>query len=185
MVAPANFTKFTNIAFVMGEVMSQLGLAVPTMFVGSQDQNVTQLLSLLTSAGQDLCTMEDWQFLHKTFTLNLVPGQTYYSLPDDWNGFVSSTMWNNTQRLPVIGPLTPQVWRMLKARLISGTTISLEYRIVGNRIELYRPSNTADVIQADYYSRGWLQDAPRRRSGTTFRTTRTLLCWTAVFSSCF
>jgi hypothetical protein len=143
MVAPSNFTKFANVAYVMNSALSEMGLPVPSsgQFVGSQDQTVVQMLGLLSSAGQDLCTMFDWQFLHKTFTLNLVVGQTLYPLPADWNGFVNDTFWNNTTRLPLIGPVPPSIWRML------------------NQIELYNPAQATDMCQADYYSRGWLQDS--------------------------
>lgn len=159
MATSANFTKFTDVSTIMNLVLPELGLANPGQYTTSQDQNVMQLLALLTGAGQDLCTMHDWQMLHKEWALTLVPGKTAYDLPEDWNDYVDDTMWNQTTRLPVVGPLTPQLWRLLKARLISGSTITLQYRIIGNQLVLYNVPTSATVLNADYYSRGWVRDA--------------------------
>lgn len=151
------FTKFGTCSQVMKQLMSELGLTAPTTFNGSTDTTVTQLISFLTAAGQDLCLMTDWQMLHKTWTLTL-DGSTTYSLPADWNSFVDATFWDNTSRWPVLGPIPPQIWRLLKARLLGGNTVSLQFRITGNVFELYYPGAVGDVIQADYYSRGWVTD---------------------------
>lgn len=150
------FTKYGTVATVMQKAMSELGLTAPNAFVGSVDPTVTQLLNYLTSTGQDLCLMNDWQYLHKEWTQILAPAQTVYPLPVDWNSFVDSTMWNNASSLPVIGPLTPQVWRLLKARFSGGTTISLQYRIIGNTFTLFQAPSAANTIQADYFGRGWI-----------------------------
>jgi len=153
------FTKFSTLTVVMGRIMSELGLNTPASYVGNTDTTTAQILNLLTSAGQDLCMMTDWQYLHKEWTQVLAPAVTDYDLPDDWNSFVDSTMWNQASSLPVIGPLTPQVWRLLKARFAGGATISLQYRITGNQFILFQAPSAADTLMADYYSRGWILQA--------------------------
>lgn len=153
------FTKFSTVAVVLAKTYRELGLTVPTSFVGNTDVTASQIVEFLTAAGQDLCMMNDWQYLHKEWSQVLVPGQSDYALPTDWNSFVDSTMWDNTARWPVIGPLTPQIWRMLKARLLGGNTISLQYRITGNMLHLYYPAASADTVVSDYYSRGWILGA--------------------------
>lgn len=158
------FTKFTTVSVVLGKVFRELGLTVPSTFVGNTDITAAQLVEFLTSAGQDLCTMTDWQMLHKEWTVTLTSATTY-PLPADWNSFVDDTMWDNTSRWPVLGPITPQVWRMLKARLLGGNTISLQYRIVGNQLVLYAAGAVGDMVVSDYYSRGWLLQA----DGVTYR----------------
>lgn len=150
------FTKFGTISVVMSRIVSELGLNTPASFVGNVDLTISQLMSFFTSAGQDLCTMTDWQYLHKEWTLPIVPPNVNYALPVDWNSFVDATMWNNSTSLPVIGPLTPQVWRMLKARFAGGMTISIQYRIIGNQLVLFQAPGSAMNITTDYYSRGWL-----------------------------
>lgn len=153
------FTKYSTVSVVMTKAMSEMGLTAPNAFVGSTDPTITQILTYLTSAGQDLCLMGDWQYLHKTWTQVLAPAQTDYPLPVDWNSFVDSTMWNDASSLPVIGPLTPQIWRLLKARFAGGTTISLQYRIVQNTFTLFQAPSAANTLQADYFSRGWLLES--------------------------
>jgi hypothetical protein len=100
--------------------------------------------------------MTDWQYLHSEWTQVLVPATLTYALPTDWNGFVSGAGWDNTSTFPLIGPLTPQIWRMLKARSTT-STIAIQYRIVGNQMVLMA-SPPADTVKFDYYSRGWLID---------------------------
>ena len=162
------FTKYLTVSSLMTRVMGELGLTTPAAFNGSTDLTVTQILKFLTSAGQDLCTMTDWQYLHKEWTQVLTPGTFSYALPTDWNGFVSGAMWDNTSRWPVLGPLTPQIWRMMKARLVGGTNISLQYRIIGNLVTFLQ-SPPADTIVSDYYSRGWIIDGVQVPPGTIFR----------------
>lgn len=150
------FTKFLTVSQAMTQIMGELGLSAPSSFVGSTDDTVTQLLTFLNSAGQDLCTMTDWQMLHREWTVVLTSA-TSYDLPADWNSFVDSAMWDNTSRWPVLGPVTPQIWRMLKARLLGASSISLIYRIIGNKFIVYN-SQPGDTLVSDYYSRGWIQD---------------------------
>jgi hypothetical protein len=159
------FTKFGTVSTVLGRITSELGLATPASYVGNTDTTTAQVLNMLTSAGQDLCLMNDWQYLHKEWSLTLNTIDTEYDLPDDWNSFVDSTMWNNASSLPVIGPLTPQAWRMLKARFAGGASISLQYRITGNQFVLFEAASAADTIITDYYSRGWILQV----DGITFR----------------
>ncbi len=175
------FTKFTTIATILPKIFRELGLTVPTTFVGNTDLTVAQIMEFFTSAGQDLCMMTDWQMLHKEWTQVLTPGVSTYALPTDWNSFVDDTMWDNTSRWPVIGPLTPQIWRLLKARLLGGNTVSLQYRIVGNIFTLYYPAAAADTLQADYYSRAWIlsgatpRDNPATDSDTIYFDSRILV----------
>lgn len=173
------FTKFTTVSQVLQKAYRELGLTVPTSFVGNTDDTASQLVEFLTSAGQDLCTMNDWQMLHKEWTQVLTPAVSTYALPTDWNSFIDSAMWDNTARWPVIGPLTPQIWRMLKARLLGGNTISLQYRIVANQFVLYYPAAAADTIVSDYYSRGWLVQV----DGTTYRDNPSADSDTVLFDS--
>src|SRR5215207_2375626 len=119
------YTKFPLVSAFMAQVMSELGLTIPTSYVGNTDTTVSQMLAFLTACGQDLCTMTDWQMLHKEWTQVLAPGTLSYALPDDWNGFVSGAGWDNTSTFPLIGPLTPQIWRMIKART-STSTLSVQ-----------------------------------------------------------
>ena len=45
----------------------EMGLNVPTLVVGSADQQVTQLLALLNAAGKELTTQYPWQALNKAY----------------------------------------------------------------------------------------------------------------------
>jgi hypothetical protein len=155
----AAYTKFSNVGTLMTGILQDMGLSVPSAFFGNTDVTISQVLRIMQNIGQELCMAYDWQFLHKEYTITTDGVATQYDLPADWNDFVNSTFWNKSTALPVIGPLTPQVWRLLKARLLGGNTISLQYRIVGNKIVFYYAPGAGQELQIDYYSRGWLQSA--------------------------
>lgn len=152
------FNRISSVSVIMTAILQDIGLTVPTAFVGNTDTTISQLLRVLTNIGRELCLAYDWEFLHKEFTITTT-GVDTYSLPADYNGFVDGTFWNNTTRLPVIGPVTPQIWRMLKARNLGGNTISIQYRIVGDKIVFYQAPSVGQTLVLDYFSRGWVQDA--------------------------
>jgi hypothetical protein len=158
------FTKFPIVSAFMAQTMSELGLTVPNAYIGNTDTTVTQLMAFLNACGQDLCTMTDWQMLHKEWTQILAPANLTYALPLDWNGFISGAGWDNTSTFPLIGPLTPQIWRMVKARRMT-SNLSIQYRIVGNLMTLL-VAPPADTVVFDYYSRGWILNAT---AGGTYR----------------
>lgn len=148
------FTKFPTVSSFLAQVFAELGLTVPNAYVGNTDTTVSQIVAFMNACGQDLCTMTDWQMLHKEWTQVLVPLTLTYALPDDWNGFISGAGWDNTSTFPLIGPLTPQIWRLVKART-AVSQLSIQYRIVGNQMVLMS-SPAADTVVFDYYGRGWI-----------------------------
>lgn len=121
---------------------------------------------LLTEAGRMISADPfDWQMHQKEWLLTTT-GATKYALPDDFEYFINSTGWNRTGRLPLIGPLANQEWQLLQARQLGGTTIRLQYQIVGDQLELYAAPSTAQQLAFSYHGRGWVRDAT---APTTFR----------------
>lgn len=156
MATVPQYTRIPTVSVVMTQILQELGLGVPNAFYAGTDQTAQQVLSLLNAAGQDLCSRHEWQNLLKTQTITGDGVTTQFALPDDLAGYCNGSMWNNTSRLPAIGSIPDQTWRMLKARLVGGTTISVQYRTVGNYIEFYQAPAAAVDIVIDYIKRGWV-----------------------------
>lgn len=160
------FVRQATILSNLQDVMGQLGLTVPTTAVGNTNRTVIQLLAKAKEVGNDL-TSEDykWQELVREHTITTVIGQTDYSLPSDFNGYVSDAQWNRTSRLPMFGSLAETEWQMLKARLLSGTTFTTLFRVKQDMVVLYATPTAVQTLVLPYTSRGWLLDV----DGVTYK----------------
>lgn len=153
----ADFNRFVTAGEIVNRVLAVLGLARITNVASSSDATARQMWALLGECGQDLLDEADWQILNKTYEFTTDAG-VEYALPSDLQRFVNSTSWNNTSRIPMIGPMNSQQWRMLQARQLGGTTLSLQYVIEGGKIKLYFAPTPAQTLTIDYISRGWVRD---------------------------
>lgn len=154
-----SYTRQAAASVIMTNVIMTLGaIAVPTSFIGSLDLTVNQFVSLFNECGKDLATAFDWQELHKEYTITST-GVTSYALPSDFNGFVNDAGWDSSQRWPAVGQISPQIWRMLKARVSSGSWAMIAFRIVQDQIVFFNAPATGDTLTFDYYSAGWLRSA--------------------------
>lgn len=161
----ADFNRLVSAGEVVNRVLGSLGLPRFTNVASSSDATARQLWALLNECGQDLIDEYDWQILLRTYEFTTGAG-TEYALPADFQRFIGTTGWNNTSRLPLIGPINRQQWRMLQARQLGGTTLRLQYVIEAGLIKLYFAPTPAQTLAIDYVSRAWIQDAA---APTTFR----------------
>lgn len=159
----AAFTKHPTALDVVQTVQGLMGLPVSIAAVtNSTDETAQQLLRLLTWSGRRLCKPTStyrWSTLLRTFTLLTNPVDTIYDLPSDWDSFEDLTGWNFTSRLPMLGPATDPQWQCLKARNLGSSTISVIYRVRGDKFEIYNTFSTVQDLRIDYSSRAWVQDA--------------------------
>ena len=157
----ALFNRQRTALTVIQDALGQLGLRSPGFVVGNDsDDTATQMLALLNFCGRRLIKPTNgnrWQVLQKTWQFTTIPGQTVYDLPADWDSFVDSTAWNDSSRLPMLGPASASQWANLKARQIGPTTLSIVYRTRGGKFELYYSPTDANNLRIDYTSRGWVQ----------------------------
>lgn len=140
-------------------VMKSLGLTPPPSIAGSADKTANQMWELATDVGQQLCNVHAWQWLNRDHTITAVPAQTLYDLPAAFDGYVSDASWNFTTRLPMLGSLSDSEWQMLQARQLAGTTFTLMFRVVNDKLELYSPPDTVQTLVLPYQSRGWVVSA--------------------------
>lgn len=140
-------------------VLRVIGLPEPSNVSESTDATSRQIWGLLTECGQDLLDKHDWQFFTKTHTITTTPGVLEYDLPADFQNYIDDTGWNNTARIPLLGPMTSQQWRLLQARQLGGTTLRLQYQISQNKVAFYFVPNQPQTMTIEYSGRGWARDA--------------------------
>lgn len=152
-------TRFITAGEAVTRVLKSMSLSVPVSVSGSSDSTTALLWFLLGEVGREILDKHsEWQMLDRVMTINTIPGETRYSLPSDFQHFIDETGWNNTARIPLIGPMTTQQWRLLQARQLGGTTLRLQYVIENDEVVFYfAPSDTQEVT-ISYKGRGWVQD---------------------------
>lgn len=148
---------YDTVKTVINDAAVELGLPSSSSPMGSSDPNMIMLCSLLKAAGRELVYSKDWTHLVKEHTFVTVQGTSTYALPSDFHNMISQTGWVRTTRLPLGGPLSPQEWQFLKARLV-GVVFSVLFRPLQGQIHIYPDTNTPgdQTIAFEYISNAWI-----------------------------
>ncbi len=124
----------------------------PNIVAGSLDLQVVQVLSLLNEEIEEVTRDFILQGIQREATFvttaaeNQGPLDTLAGTPVRF--VLNGIMWNRTTRLPIKGPLDPQIWQAMKASQLTGPIY--EYRIRGNDL-LFLPVPTAgDTVAFEY-----------------------------------
>lgn len=148
------------------------GIPVPSTVTGSTDTQVLQIQALLEEEGADLAARGDWESLtcEATHTTLATESQGKISTIAS-NGFrhiKNQTIWDRTDRLPIIGPINQRQWQGLKAVVMTGPRY--QFRISGGNL-LVNPVPVAGHSWAfEYISKNWIIGA----DGITYKTLFTL-----------
>lgn len=159
-------SRYNTALKIVQDVMKKIGLPTPGTVVGNTDATVVQMLQLLQDLGQELAKRADWQMFSRTHTMSVITPTLEYAVPSDLDFYIPNTGWNNTARIPLIGPLTDQQWALLQARQLGGTTLYLQFTQQQDKIVFYFAPTTAQSVTINYRGRGWVQAA---LSATTFQ----------------
>ena len=148
------------------------GLPQPTTVLGSSDAQVLQIAALIEEEGNDLAGRGAWEGLtfEATHTTLATEDQGAISTiaPNGLRYIKNQTIWDRTDRLPIIGPMDGQEWQALKG--LSNTGPRYMYRIRGGKL-LVNPAPSAGHTWAfEYISKCWILGA----DGTSYRNYFTL-----------
>lgn len=171
---------------IINDAAVELGLisADVTDPYASSDVNISLLRRHLKSLGQDLVRDHQWTHLQKQYMFATQSGLDTYELPHDFQRFIDQTGWNRTQRMPLMGPLSPQAWQQLQV-MTSGGVVDVMYRIVGNELKLYPSPGDNNDVSYEYMSSSWVAtggletptaDAPVASGDTLWFDRRLLVC---------
>jgi hypothetical protein len=143
------------------EALALQGLPVPVAIAANNnDATARQVWAQLRNQGRRFCkptATHRWQVLKREWVLDTVPGTTRYAFPLDFDSFNDLTAWNKSSRLPMLGPATDAQWQTLKVRSLGSSTISMVYRVAGDKLELYNSPSDAQQLTIIYNSRAWVQ----------------------------
>lgn len=143
----------------------RIGILKPTAVYTSTDTQVLQLLELSNEVGRELA-QKQWQALIKEVSFTTVAAESQGNITTIAPGFnyiINDTIWNRTQRRPVLGPRAPQQWQQMLAQIFSGPFN--QFRVRGNLV-LFNPTPTAsESCYFEYLSKYWCTSA----NGSTSR----------------
>lgn len=109
-----------------------LGKAV-TSVMGSTDPQVIQMKALLQEGLEHLATRGSWEGLTNEATWVTTAAENQGLLTalatNGWNGWMlPQTLWDRTEKLPLLGPTSAQQWQFLKAIVLTGPRYSFRLR---------------------------------------------------------
>ena len=154
---------FGTVAEVINDTAVEVGLGgtatttYPDPFA-STDPNIVQLCVMLKSAGREMVKARNWNYLRRECVITTTAGVSNYALPADFLNMIDQTGWVRTTRLPMAGPVSPQEWQYLKARLV-GVTLTILFRPLNRTIQIFPDGANATgglVLAFEYQSSNWV-----------------------------
>lgn len=149
---------FDTAGQVINDALVEVGLSSVSDPFSETEANIVQMCSFLKALGREVSQRHDWTILRKEATFTTVQGTSTYALPTDFQMMYDQTGWNRTNRLPLGGPLSPQEWQYLKARL-AGVVFTVLFRPMSGLIYIYPDNPTPGGYQVayEYKSDGWVK----------------------------
>lgn len=151
-----------SLSAIVQNVAGMVGFPVPQDPAGDGDPAVQQMVQAVNLAGNDLLSMNDWQELTKTYTINVQADFTgqeekAFSLPEDYYKFIDQTQWDATTQFPALGPISPQMWQQLQIRNLD-VTLSFYWQVRNRQIYILTPPDSAQTLSFFYQSLAWVVD---------------------------
>lgn len=100
-------------------IAQRLQFNPPSSVIGSTDANVILIKAMMEQTAQEIASEYAWPELQREYTFTLVTDTPSYATPSDYDRYLTQTLWNRTQKWPLIGPLTPQEWQTYKSGLVT------------------------------------------------------------------
>lgn len=141
--------------YIVDRACDELGIERTELLTGLVSQIGMQSMSLLSSLGEDLVRIHDWQFLEKTATLQGDGLRNLFPLPADFGRVVNQTAWSTSNRMPMKGPISQRQWGWLQFGIIS-VGVYYRYRILADKFEVFPIPPEGEQIKFYYISKNWV-----------------------------
>lgn len=156
---------------IINAACHELGLPTVTLNSTTGDTLGTQALALLNALGKELTKVHDWQFLEKVMNFTGDGVAASFPTPPDFGRQVNQTQWEVSNRRPMHGPDSPQVWSWTQYGIVS-VGIYHRYRILGNEYAVFPVPGLNEQFALFYISKNWAldQDPPFDPKDTLTKT---------------
>lgn len=129
------------------------GIPAPSDYFSSTDLGWLQIQSLLYEEVRELGkTSWDEQKIQKTLTTIAAENQGVLTtiIGADFSSLIFATMWDQTLRRPVFGPVSDAMWANLRSFPASGPIY--QFKVFGNSLHIYPAPAAGDTIYLIYQS---------------------------------
>lgn len=142
------------------EFCGRTNIPVPTYVIGNPDPQILQAKGLLNEFCDDLATRKSWQknTIETIFTTTATEDQGDINTlcPYGYMGIEFETLFDRTQRLPLVGGISPSEWQARKAFNVTGPLY--QFRLRQDRF-LFNPAPPAGhEIAFEYFSAWFVQN---------------------------
>lgn len=127
-------------------VADEVGFTRPSSLVASTDDTARQILALLNREGQFLVSRFEWSACLRDKSVTVTSGTDTYACTTDFQRIVDQTIWDTTNKWPMIGPLSSQEWETIKRGILISTPRRV-WRLVGEADGVYGAVATAKYVQ--------------------------------------
>jgi hypothetical protein len=144
----------STVLSLVQDFCGEQGLPVPPLLVGSQETSIRQFLAISQMVMRELSEFR-WadQRLRKTWTsitgqdqgpLTTIFGSGYY-------GIEPGTLWNQSRRMRIFGPLSDQIWQALQVLPNAGP--EFQSWISAGRLYVSPAQNGTDTLSGIYITK--------------------------------
>jgi len=151
-------SRFKTINDICNQVAVEVGIPRASDAFSATDVAFSQLTTLANACGIEMLQNAAWEGLVREFKFTTQSGDTgVYALPDDFGYMINQTGWDQTNNVPMLGPLGAQQWAYLKGRDLVSQTIYASFRELENKLFLFpQPPPVGLDISFEYISRNWV-----------------------------
>jgi len=156
--------RYETAGDIINDAAVECGLTSVADPYSSADPAFIQLCRLMTTAGQEMLALHQWQKMVKSYTITAtVPPDTgNYDLPEDFAYMIDQTGWtptNGGNGLPLGGPLSEQDWTYLVNTNLAASQIYVSFKIAEGLIQLLpQPPANGTIVNFEYISRWWVAE---------------------------
>jgi hypothetical protein len=161
---------------ILNRVAAEVGIAPIEAPLASQDPFFIQLRYLLNTAGEELMQAYPWELLTRSHAISTLEGDSgEYDMPDDFGYILNQTEWDNTNNVPMGGPLSPQEWTYLKGRDLASNTLYASFRIAQGKFNVFPSPPTVGLdLSFEYLSKNWVLDGTSTPEAPIYKDSITL-----------
>jgi hypothetical protein len=131
-------------------VLGQSAFLQRDSFATGTDVDDIQMVAFANRAVDEINDAFPWNKLRKSKVVTMVTDQLTYDMPDDFDTYITESMWKAFGARHVVIPTENRYWAFLKAGN-PGTGISYYAKLIGGMLEFIAVSG-GDVINYDYQS---------------------------------
>lgn len=124
--------------------------SIPTTIIGNNQDSAKQVLEALNIAIVNIARSYEWQQLQAEHTFSSVASTQGYNLPSDYDRMINNTFWNATRQRTVVGPSTPQEWRILTNSTITGSTANDYFRLRDSQVLIFPTPAAVESFVYEY-----------------------------------